>query len=119
MEKYPRPILMKTNAWTVILGWALVLVAGLLFVAEAIGLVALEAPTIVLKLFIAAVVLHVILAIILKCPNCKKCPTVELFGEIHAKANRRWGLDGWAVVIVDVAFRSKFRCIHCGSEFCV
>jgi len=108
---------MKTNAWVTIIPWLTAIVAALFYIGGRMGVIGNETIYAAGAIFFVGVIAHILLAIFLKYPNCGKRPTVQGFRHVHPDANKKWGMDGWAVVILDVAFSGKFRCIHCGTEY--
>ncbi len=117
MDRYPNSNLMKVNAWVTLFTWLILILTGVIYFAALMGVASEELLSVLRKIFLSGVLLHICMALLLKCPECGKMPTVQGFKEIHPDSNKKWGMDGWAVVILDVAFSHKFRCIHCGTEF--
>ena len=110
MEAYPDKKLMLANAYVTLLAWLFLL---LLFIFPFIAPNYLNVVTSIFFLFAS---MHLVLALILKCPNCNKRPTVQGFS-IHPNAEKAYKLNGWAAVIVRVAFDKRFRCIHCAKDY--
>lgn len=54
----------------------------------------------------------------LKCDNCKN----HLFDEkncknIHPDANKIRGISYWATIVINVVWKRKFICMHCGQNY--
>ena len=109
---------MKMNAWFVVAAWATFLVSATFFVLGITG--AYKNEILLINTFLIFVIFalgHLVLGIYLKCPNCGKRPTVQGFRAIHPSSKKKAGLDGWAVVVINIIGKGQFRCIHCGSDF--
>ena len=117
MLQVPKPTLIKIDAWLAIFALALLLIVILVFILGFYDIFSDKQVVIAFQMFSATLIAHIILAGFLKCPICNQHPTLQSFKPVHPNSNKKWGMDGWAVVIVNVALDSKFRCIHCGSEF--
>jgi len=110
MESYPNKNLMLTNAYIALAAWfSLVLLIVFPFVAP-------DYLPFIITVFLSLAVIHTVLAFMLKCPNCNKRPTVQGLS-IHPDAEEAYKLNGWAAVIVRVAFDKQFRCIHCAKDY--
>jgi len=108
---------MKLNAWFVVSAWASLLASIYLLVAGFIGAEVDESLVTAFVIFLCFASGHFILGIYLKCPNCGKRPTVQGIRAIHPSSEKSAGLDGWAVVVINVIRKNQFRCIHCGSDY--
>jgi hypothetical protein len=54
----------------------------------------------------------------LKCDNCKNHLFDEKNGEnIHPNANKIRGISYWATIVVNVVWKRKFICMHCGQNY--
>jgi hypothetical protein len=60
--------------------------------------------------FFILVILHLILAYFVRCPNCGKCITAQGFGKPHPDSGGDWSKVVWHW------FSGSVACIHCGSK---
>jgi len=118
IEKHPQSILMKVNAWFVVIAWAAFLSVAVFFILGISG-INIEGNTIVniFMVFVVFALGHLILGLCLICPICGKRSIVQGMSGIHRSSNQIGKLDGWAVVVINIITKGRFRCIHCGSEF--
>jgi hypothetical protein len=119
MTEYPKAKLMKLNATVVLAAWIVILACLALFAAGLFGQFNFSLLLFLFSGIVLLALLHLILAIYLRCFNCGKRPTVQGLGKTHSKARKRWGMVGWSVVIIDVLTIKSFRCIHCGEKLSV
>jgi hypothetical protein len=115
-KTYPNSKLMKLNAWTVISCFVALLLSGVLVYFSTRWPLSLDIANFTFYIFLITGFGHVVLALILKCPDCGKRPSVQIF-RIHDEAEKLWGMRGWIVVIIRIAFYNRFRCIHCASDY--
>jgi hypothetical protein len=54
----------------------------------------------------------------LKCESCGRLLTLQ-WTESPPFAKRKWGIGGWAWVILGVLFTRRFRCMYCGKHYFV
>jgi len=52
----------------------------------------------------------------LKCDNCVKHILLQE-SETQKFAKTKWGLYGWALVVLNVLFTRKFQCMSCGQKY--
>ena len=116
MQKYPKPKLMKLNAWDMIACWSALILWGLFTLLAWRSSQFSTVAKLFFYIFISTAIVHIFLATFLTCPTCGKRPTVQVF-KIHENSEKMWGMDGWAVVIIRSAFHGRFRCIHCATDY--
>lgn len=112
-----RVALGKVNAICVYTAWALFILLAILFLLGISDLVPVKNETLgfTLKILVVSVVLHIVFAYFVRCPYCNKCLTIQGFAPIHEQSEKRFGFDGWAVVVIRW-FTGKVTCIYCGKE---
>ena len=110
---------MRLNAWFVIAAWIGLLASISLLVVGFAGVEVTDLLITVFTIFLAFASGHLILGFYLKCPSCGKRPTVQGYKAIHPTSEKKAGLDGWAVVVINIIRKKQFRCIHCGSDLYV
>ena len=58
------------------------------------------------------------IALTLKCDNCKKSPTIRLKLKVGLKEELKSGLmKKWKPVVPVQLVEKSFRCVHCGTEY--
>lgn len=118
MRQYPHARLIRCDAFVVVVAWALLALAG-----GGVLLVGLFQPAAVqwamwaLYFALGVAALHVLLALIHKCPVCAKRPMIEGFAPVHPDSVSQSKLSGWAGVAWSVHRHRRFNCIHCGTAF--
>ena len=58
--------------------------------------------------------LHIVLAMFVRCPECNKCLTIQI-GRGVSSTKASWLLSGWGFVVAKW-FSGKVVCMHCGVE---
>jgi hypothetical protein len=120
LQPYPQSRRLVLDAWSVVLAWGLLVLAIAAPLAPAFGgTKVLPAFQYVFGTFAAAASLHVLLALLHKCPLCGKHPTIQGFAPPHPDSATQAAVAGWAGVVVSVLRRQRFVCIHCGTGFSV
>jgi hypothetical protein len=108
-----KSILRKLDVLSVFAAWALLIVffASLAYAkffsdaeASAIHLVYLFGA------FIGAVVLHIVLSFLNRCPHCNQCLTVQCFEKPHSASSGSWDKVVWH------CFSGSVVCIRCGKR---
>ncbi len=114
---YPQHRLLRADAVSVVVTWSLLGLAGVLGLLRLAGLDQLEtaAKVSVIGFFVATLV-HIVLALLHKCPDCEKHPTIQGLTPLHPASLKQSRASGWAGVVVCVLRKKRFVCIHCGTE---
>lgn len=60
----------------------------------------------------------VLLLSLVRCPKCQKRAFVGS-NDVEEPFSRRWGLDPWAIGVVDVLRHGHFHCVHCDTTLSV
>lgn len=60
--------------------------------------------------FFVSTAVHLVLAYFVRCPNCRKCITVQGFKDPHPSSKGDWSKVVW------YWFSGSVVCIHCGSR---
>ena len=118
MRQYPHARLIRCDAAIVVAAWLLLptsLAAFLVLALLSPGAVHWAYYGIYFALAVAA--LHILLALIHRCPVCSNRPMVEGFAPAHPASLPQSKLRGWAGVAWSVFRRRRFTCIHCGTEY--
>lgn len=55
----------------------------------------------------------------LKCDNCGRVLTFQWTRESPPFAQKIWGMDGWASIILQVLLSRKFTCMYCGKHYSI
>ena len=112
-----RVFLGKVNAICVFAVWALFVLLAILFLSGISGLVKIENDILgfVFKTLVIFAIGHIVIGYFIRCPHCNKCLTIQGFGPVHEKSERRFSFGGWAVVVIRW-FTGKVTCIYCGEE---
>ena len=118
IDKYPYPNLMKANSLFAVLAWLAFIITAVLYIFHLLGMGSQSLFINSFLLFIVFSIGHLILGTLLKCPNCGKRPTAQE-KKTHSSSEKIGHLDSWAVAIINILFKRRFRCIHCGSDFSV
>jgi hypothetical protein len=71
-----------------------------------------------LGLALLSLLLHIVLALAHKCPECGKHPTIQGFAPPHPSVADD-GDNAWVRVVRDFLKKRAFTCFHCGSRFSV
>ena len=119
MPSYPQMKILRADAHTVYISWFLLTMSALLFFLPFLtGITVTEGALITcFGAFCAAVIFHVILALMHRCPSCGKHPTIQGFRTVHPASVGQARAEGWAGVVINVVRRRPFVCIHCGVCF--
>lgn len=117
---YPQARLLRADAASVVVTWSFMAAAVLLwwisaFMAPALGGAARLA---LWGMFLAGAV-HIVLALLHRCPGCGKHPTIQGFAAPHPASLSQSRAAGWAGVVTSVVRRRRFACIHCGAGYVV
>jgi hypothetical protein len=112
--------------------------ASLVIVARAVGAVALTLGAVaavlvhfapiwreelnygvisVFLLYLALAVVHLVLALIERCPTCGKHPLVQGFAPVHPASVGQGKGNGWDGAVWSIVHRRRFTCIHCGTAY--
>lgn len=118
MQLYPNSALIKADAWSVLMLW----LALLSWLAAAIGILVVN-PRLLeywqhgIWVLVALTAIHIILALLHRCPSCGKHPTLQGFSTVHPGSKGQSRLGGWGGVVANVLRNNQFLCIHCGTAF--
>jgi hypothetical protein len=121
MRHYPRAKLLRLDALAAVAAWVLGGTAGALYFAAIV--LAAEVPKWAFLMgfaaFAVAALAHAGLALMHRCPECGKHPTVQGFGALHPCAAAQSRLSGWSGAVWNVFRRNRMVCIHCGTPYVV
>lgn len=103
MPSYPQLKILRADAYAVYVSWFLLATSGLLlFLPFLTGITVTEsALKISFAAFCVAVIFHVILALMHRCPSCGKHPTIQGLRPVHPASLGQARAEGW----------------HCGACF--
>jgi H+/Cl- antiporter ClcA len=117
---YPQSRLAVTDARVVAATWALLAAVAVASLAPFVfGAEVLVAIKVLFAAFLASAALHVLLALMHRCPSCTKHPTIQGFRPVHQNSVGQSAVQGWGGVVVSILRRRRFTCIHCGTEFII
>ena len=116
-QLFPQIALLRTAAFSVIGAWAAmpVFLACLLLSSITVGF----SVTFVLAYLGAGIglaFLYMALAFVLKCPSCHRYLLFQWLSKPQF-GERYLGFDAWASIVLHVARRQPFCCMHCGQHF--
>jgi hypothetical protein len=118
---YPSSRMALLDARVVAVAWgSMALAAVLWFPGRLLNLpVFASLLLVVVGVFFAAAVLHVILSFQHACPVCGKHPTVEGLSATHVDSQSQAALRGWSGAVLNILRRRQLVCIHCGTRFAI
>ncbi len=120
LPPYPQARLLRADAASVVVTWSFMALAALLWWISAFMLPAVGGATrlALWGMFLGGGV-HVVLALLHRCPGCGKHPTIQGFKAPHPASLSQSRAAGWAGVVTSVMRRKRFACIHCGAGYAV
>jgi hypothetical protein len=100
-------------AWAIITSLLIFIVGGELFSIE---ILSRNLFFILLALLFSFTLVFFGYGYLLRCDRCER--HILLQESEHQKyAKPKWGLTGWALVVINVLFRKKFQCMSCGQRY--
>ena len=119
-QVFPASLALRTGALAMAGAWASLLLCLASLIMASTGLYRgswlMFGAT--LGLFIGLVLLYTSVAFVLRCPRC----TRRIFGQGTTRppySETVFGVEGWGAVVLRVAVRKQFRCMHCGQRFAI
>ena len=116
--KFKHSHLIKLGASFVFLAWFSMSVLLLIFFSAAVGIYA-ESWFVISAMatsFIPAIT-YLTIALFLKCEICTRRITIEQYGEPPPFSISYLGMAGWSSIILQVLFKNRFVCMHCGKHY--
>lgn len=116
-QPHPYRTLLRISAFVVAGAWTGILAFFLFFVLRLTGVYSPTTGLVVsLFVFFLLALAYMPLAFSIRCQSCRKHILVQWNTEPRY-AQKSYGMDGWASIIVRILKREPFRCMYCGQSY--
>ncbi len=116
--KFKHSHLIKLGASFVLLAWLSIPVFLLTIFLSATSIYAESwLVTSVLATLLISAFIYLTIALFLKCENCTRRLTVQWKKEPPPFSISYLGMAGWSSIILQVLFKNRFVCMHCGKHY--